>query len=239
MAGILKRTAIPAVLLMWVFIATVSLQAQMQQPNNYPTGQSNYPQNYPQQPENYPNASPSQSPQTYPQNGIATIPSGTQISIRTDETIDTTQPQTGATYPAQIAKDVNGPNGALLIPQGSPAQLTVQNTGKSTLGGNEMALALQSVTVNGRTYMVNSNTQNQSAAGGIGANKRTGEYIGGGALLGTLVGAIAGGGKGAIIGGILGAGGGAATQVLTRGNQIKVPAESVLTFRLDQPLQLQ
>jgi hypothetical protein len=62
--------------------------------------------------------------------------------------------------------------------------------------------------------------------------------VGGGALLGTVVGAIAGGGKGAAIGALVGGGGGAAAQVITKGNKISVPAESLLTFKLDQPLQL-
>jgi hypothetical protein len=50
---------------------------------------------------------------------------------------------------------------------------------------------------------------------------------------------MAGGGKGAAIGAAIGAAGGAGTQVLTRGKQINVPAESVLTFKLDQPIVLQ
>jgi outer membrane lipoprotein SlyB len=74
---------------------------------------------------------------------------------------------------------------------------------------------------------------------GIGANKRTAEMTGGGAVLGTVVGAIAGGGKGAAIGAVVGGAGGAATQVLTRGKEVKVPAETLLTFKLDQPLRLQ
>ena len=71
---------------------------------------------------------------------------------------------------------------------------------------------------------------------GIGKNGRTGKYVGGGALLGTIIGAIAGGGKGAAIGAIAGGAGGASAQVLTRGGDVRVPAESILTFRLQQPL---
>lgn len=63
--------------------------------------------------------------------------------------------------------------------------------------------------------------------------------VGGGAALGTLIGAVAGGGKGAAIGAITGAAGGAAIQVLTRGKEVNVPAETVLTFRLDQPWRLE
>jgi len=63
--------------------------------------------------------------------------------------------------------------------------------------------------------------------------------VGGGALLGTLLGAIAGGGKGAAIGLLAGAAAGGTAQVLTKGREVRVPAETVLTFRLDQPLNLE
>ena len=63
--------------------------------------------------------------------------------------------------------------------------------------------------------------------------------VGGGALLGTLVGAIAGGGKGAAIGAASGAAAGAGAQVLTRGKAVKVPAESKLRFKLEEPLHLE
>jgi len=63
--------------------------------------------------------------------------------------------------------------------------------------------------------------------------------IGGGAALGTLLGAIAGGGRGAVIGAIAGAAAGGAVQVLTKGKEVNVPAETILTFRLDQPITLQ
>jgi len=71
---------------------------------------------------------------------------------------------------------------------------------------------------------------------GIGTNKRTGEFAGAGAAIGAIIGAVAGGGKGAAIG--TGAGGGLAAEVLTKGGAIKIPAETVLTFRLDMPLKV-
>jgi hypothetical protein len=70
-------------------------------------------------------------------------------------------------------------------------------------------------------------------------NKRTATMVGGGALAGAIIGAIAGGGKGAAIGAAVGGAAGAGAQVLTRGKEVKVPAETVLTFQLDSDLQLQ
>ena len=168
------------------------------------------------------------------------IPTGTQISIRTNEEIVGNADSVGRRYSGEIAQDIMGENGQVLVPRGSNAELTVGKVGAGTMGvGNEeVALGLKSITVNGRTYNVDANTASVSGNRGIGANKRTAEMTGGGALLGTLIGAVAGGGKGAAIGAVAGAGAGAATQVLTRGKEVKVPAESVLTFKLDQPLRL-
>jgi len=72
----------------------------------------------------------------------------------------------------------------------------------------------------------------------VGGNKRTAKYTGGGAAIGAIIGAIAGGGKGAAIGAGSGAGAGALTQILTKGGSIKVPVETVLTFKLDRPLRV-
>jgi len=73
---------------------------------------------------------------------------------------------------------------------------------------------------------------------GVGANKRTGEFAGGGAAVGAIIGAIAGHGKGAAIGAGSGAGAGALTEILTKGPAVRVPVESVLTFQLERPVQV-
>jgi hypothetical protein len=108
-----------------------------------------------------------------------------------------------------------------------------------TLNEAELALSVQSVNINGRRYLINTNPIEQSSREGIGKNRRTAEMVGGGAAIGTVIGAIAGGGKGALIGAIVGALGGGTAQVLTKGKKVSVPAESVLTFRLDQPISLE
>jgi hypothetical protein len=73
---------------------------------------------------------------------------------------------------------------------------------------------------------------------GIGKNKRTAETVGGGAALGTIIGAIAGGAKGAAIGVLVGAAGGAGIEVLNKRKDVRVPAETLLNFRLDRPVSL-
>jgi hypothetical protein len=162
------------------------------------------------------------------------VPAGTEIAVRTNESIDARDTSQGTSYAAQVDRDVVDTAGNVIIPRGSEARLVVRRADNSTL-----ALDLQSIRVNGRTYKVDtSDNQQTGAREGLGANRRTGEFVGGGAALGTLLGAIAGGGKGAAIGALAGAGAGAGTQVLTRGDRVRVPAESVLSFRLDSPLRM-
>jgi hypothetical protein len=103
---------------------------------------------------------------------------------------------------------------------------------------NDLILDIESITSYGQRYAIDTQAQRieSSDRSGIGANKRTGEFVGGGAVLGTIIGAIAGGGKGAAIGAAAGAAAGAGGQVLTQGREVRVPAESILNFRLDRPL---
>lgn len=207
-------------------------------PNQNTTNQNpNYPnQNYPNQ--NYPNQQSAATAQNGNMASGVMLPAGTQVSVRTNQNIDSKQSQPGQTFDAEIENNVVDQGGNIVIPKGSQAQLALVST-KGMLGKQGYGLALQSVNVNGQQMMLQSNTVNAGNKGGIGANKRTGEYVGGGALIGTVIGAMAGGGKGAAIGAVLGGAGGAGTQVLTGGNQVKVPAETVLNFKLDQPVTLQ
>lgn len=178
-----------------------------------------------------------------------TIPAGTQITVRTNEAIDTSSnagaaPSSngvvaGKTYSATVAQDIVGQAGNVVVPAGSPAELVVRQVESGgTFGTPEVVLDLQSVTVGGRRYLVSTAPVSQQGTQGLGANRRTATYVGGGAAVGTLLGALAGGGKGAAIGAVAGAAAGAGTQILTRGKEVKVPAETELTFKTDQPMQL-
>jgi hypothetical protein len=159
------------------------------------------------------------------------IPSGTRIDIRSDETIDTRDVGDGRIYPGTVVNDVTDRDGRVIIPRGANAELIARR-----VGAHEASVDLDSVIVNGKHYSVDTRSADRTRRDGVGENKRTGEFVGGGAVLGTLLGAIAGGGKGAAIGALAGGAAGAGTQVLTRGERIHVPAESVLTFRLERPL---
>jgi hypothetical protein len=168
------------------------------------------------------------------------LPVGTKISVRTDDTINSANAVEGQTYPAEVTDDVPDANGDVVIPHGSNAQLVIRSASKGGRfrGASDLVLDLQSISVEGQQYRISSSDVRESGKQGLGANKRTAEYTGGAAAIGAIIGAIAGGGKGAAIGAGAGAGGGALTQILTKGGAIKVPAETVLTFELDNPVQI-
>lgn len=171
------------------------------------------------------------------------VASGTQISVRVDQAINASSSSVGQVYPATVSADVQDRNGIVAIPKGSPAELVVvkatnQNAVSKVVDKNAVTLDLQTVTANGHRYLLNTNTKSASGTSGIGMNKRTGEYVGGGALAGVLIGAMAGGGKGAAIGALAGGAAGAGAEILTKGSQVKIPAETLLQFQLNQDLQL-
>lgn len=155
------------------------------------------------------------------------IPSGTQIKVRTD-TVIPAKPADNARYSASVSEDVKDSSGNVLIPRGSRARLVAV----PTTDGKDTNLDLRSVNVNGQSYLIQAAGQSGSSApGGLGANKRTGIYVGGGAAVGAVLGALLGGGKGAAIGAVLGGAGGAGTQVLT-GKKKDLPAETELSYKL-------
>jgi hypothetical protein len=165
------------------------------------------------------------------------IPSGTKISVRTNESIDSKTAETGQTFSASVANSVLDNDGNVAIPRGSSATLVVRNAGAGKIKANGLVLDMQSLAVNGRNYEVQTGDLTEKGKDGVGANKRTAKYAGGVGALGAVIGAIAGGGRGAAIGAASGAAAGAGTQIFTRGS-VKVPAESVLTFQLEAPLRL-
>jgi len=185
-------------------------------------------------PQPYPAQTPADVPPAQPTSTYASLAAGTEIAVRTNEQIRTNHGDVGRRYTATIARDVLDANGNVVIPRGSDARLVVKDA-----GDGQVSLDLQSVFVNGNRYFLNTmDVRAGNERDGLGANKRTGTYVGGGAVLGTLLGAVAGGGRGAAIGALAGAAAGAGTEVLTRGADVRVPPETMLRFRLDQPVNL-
>lgn len=168
------------------------------------------------------------------------IPAGTEVSVRNDETIDSGNASEGQTYAAEVTNDVRDAGGAVVIPRGANAQLVIKSAsgGGRIRGASDLVVDLRSISVGGKQYLVDASDIEQKGKSGVGVNKRTGEFVGGGAALGAVIGAIAGQGKGAAIGAASGAGAGALGQILTKGNSVKIPAETLMTFKLDSPVKI-
>jgi hypothetical protein len=167
------------------------------------------------------------------------VAAGTEVSVRTEETIDSATASEGQSYAGEITTNVTDAAGDVVIPQGANAQLIIKSASKGgkIRGASDLVVDLQSVSVGGQQYTLNTTDVSVQGKNGVGANKRTAEFVGGGAGIGTLIGAIAGHGKGAAIGAAAGAGAGALGEILTKGS-IKIPAETVMTFKLDQALRV-
>jgi hypothetical protein len=166
------------------------------------------------------------------------LATGTTVSVRTEETIDSAKAVEGQTFAGEVTEDVLDADGAVVIPRGANAQLVIRSASKGgrIRGASDLVLDLQQVAIGGREYEISTSDVVEQGKSGVGANKRTAIYTGGGAALGAIIGAIAGGGKGAAIGAGAGGGGGALTQILTKGGSIRIPVETVLKFQLDKPL---
>ena len=167
------------------------------------------------------------------------VPIGTEVSVQTEETIDGSTAADGQTFAASVTEPVKDADGKVVIPGGAKAQVVVRSLeqGGKIRGRDDLVLDLASVSIDGRQYALSTADLEEKGRDGIGKNKRTAEFLGGGAAVGGIVGAIFGGAKGAAIGAGAGAGGGAATQALTKGN-IRVEAETILTFKLDKALRV-
>jgi hypothetical protein len=165
-----------------------------------------------------------------------TLPAGDRISVRTIEAIDSHTNETGQSFRATLSSPVVS-RGRVIIPAGSPAEIVLSNVkGAGRIKGNsELEVRLVRVNYRGRSYPVDSSVY---AAEGKGRGKSTAIKTGVGAAVGGLIGALAGGGKGAAIGSAAGGGAGFGSSLFTHGQQVKIPSESILTFRLEAPLVL-
>jgi len=168
------------------------------------------------------------------------VPAQTHIAVRTEETIDSGRAVEGQTFPADVARDVLDSEGRVVIPRGSNATIVIRSAarGGHFHGASDLVLDLESVSIDGRRYQLSTSDLVEKGKDGIGGNKRTAKFVGSGAVVGTIIGAIAGHGKGAAIGAASGAGAGAVGELATKGGAIRIPVESLLTFRLDQPLRV-
>ncbi len=168
------------------------------------------------------------------ENKPVVLPEGTVVTVRLNESLSSRRNRAGDTFSAVVAEPVDA-DGKVVIPRDATATGTVTDAvplGRFK-GGAVLRVILDSVTINGAKYDLQTSSVSRSLKG---KGKRSVEMIGGGAGGGALIGALAGGGKGAAIGALVGGGAGTAGAAFTGNKDIVFPAESALSFKLEKPL---
>lgn len=163
-----------------------------------------------------------------------TIPSGTTLAVRLVDTIDSETSQQGQTFHATLDSPL-AVDGEVVIPSGYDVEghlVEVKSAGKFA-GQSVVALQLDRISAGGKYYSLQTDQYRRQ---GSSRGKNTAAKVGAGAGIGAIIGAIAGGGKGAAIGAAAGGGLGGGVQAATKGQQIKLPSETVLNFTLQAPV---
>ncbi len=193
------------------------------------------PNNPPDNPPNDPPQAPARPapPQGY-NGGDFTLPAGQPMMVRMIDGVDSSKNHVGDIFHASLETDLNV-NGVLVAHRGSDVygRLASSDEGGKFSGKSELQLELTRLVIDGKDFpLISSDYNVQGKSRGADSAKK----VGGGAVLGAIIGGIAGGGKGAAIGAAAGGGAGAGVQILTKGQQVKVPSETLLEFRLQQPV---
>jgi hypothetical protein len=167
------------------------------------------------------------------QYGEVTIPAGQSLLVRMIDGVDSSKNQVGDVFHASLETDLYI-NNNLVARKGTDlyGRLAEAKEAGHFSGSAELQLELIRMVIDGHDYPLVSSDYTLK---GQGRGGDTAKKVGGGAVVGAIIGAIAGGGKGAAIGAGAGSVAGAGVQVFTRGKQVKVPSETVLEFRLEQP----
>ena len=165
--------------------------------------------------------------------GEVTIPAGQSLLVRMIDGVDSSKNHVGDVFHASLETDLTVGN-SVVARKGTDVygRLAEAKEAGHIAGSAELQLELTRIVIDGKDYPVVSSDYTLQGKG-RGAN--TAKKVGGGAVAGAIIGAIAGGGKGAAIGAGVGSAAGAGVQVFTRGQQVKVPSETLLEFRLQQP----
>jgi len=181
-------------------------------------------------------AAPAAAPTAAP-NGSVTLPAGQSILVRMIDSVDSAKNHTGDIFKASLETDLTV-DGILVARKGTDVygRLSESKEAGHMAGSSELQLELTRMVIDGHDYPVVSSDYTLQ---GKGRGSNTAKKVGGGAIAGAVIGGIIGGGKGAAVGAGVGAGAGAGAQVLTRGQQVKVPSETLLEFRLQQSATVQ
>ncbi|MFY9732446.1 MAG: hypothetical protein WB723_21505 [Candidatus Acidiferrales bacterium] len=165
------------------------------------------------------------------------IDAGTLLTVTIDQTVSSKTNNNGDPFAASLAAPISV-GGLTVLPTGTRARGTVVQADSAgrVKGGAVLALTLDSLTVNGQPYSIQTSEFEETIKG---RGKRTAIGAGGGAAFGAIIGGLAGGGKGAAIGALVGGGAGTAGTAFTGKRDITIPAETRLHFKLTAPLTIQ
>jgi len=203
-----------------------------------PRPEPNYPDPAPRPAPNYAESAPPTPVRSTPAPVMSgdrvSVPTGTRLTIRTIDSIDSDRNQVGDKFAATLDQPLFV-NDVLVVPKGADVYGRLEEAKEAghLAGKAQLRLSLTGIVINGQTYALSTGDYELS---GKSRTANTAKKVGGGAAVGALIGAVVGGGKGAAIGAGVGAGAGTAVQVATQGEQVHVPSETLLEFALDQPV---
>ncbi|HYV07899.1 MAG TPA: hypothetical protein VFB82_25125 [Blastocatellia bacterium] len=165
-----------------------------------------------------------------------TLPAGTRILIRTNESVDSKNQKTGSRFTASLETNLQSSN-TVVARRGTTVygRLVSAKSAGRFKGSSHISVELTDIVINGTPHPLMTSTVEMK---GSGEGKKTTRKVVGGTGLGALIGGIAGGGKGAAIGAVAGAATGTAVAGSKKGEQVGIPSESLLEFRLAQPVTL-
>jgi BON domain len=163
-----------------------------------------------------------------------TVAAGTSLPIRLADALDSATTQTGQVIHGTLATDLIADN-MVAVPSGTPVTGRVVEAKDAThfSGSSLLSIEITQIELKGQPVAVSTAAFSQQ---GKGRGKNTALKTGGGAALGAIIGGLAGGGKGAAIGAASGGGIGAGVNGITRGEQVKIPAETLVNFKLQSPI---
>jgi hypothetical protein len=194
-----------------------------------PTSASSAPSN-----NNYDNTATTSTPPPPPVPQPVTVPSGTQVSIRLTDQLDSEKSQVGDVFHGSISSPITI-EGKTVVPTSADVEgrvVEVKSAGRFA-GQSDLVIELTRLHMNGKSYSIQTDRWSKQ---GNGRGKATAAKVGGGAAVGAILGGIFGGGKGAAIGAAAGAGAGTGVSAATKGQQIILKPETVLSFQLQNSI---
>jgi hypothetical protein len=172
---------------------------------------------------------------------VGTIPSGTDLSLRSNARVCTNTYKVGQTFTASLANAVTGTNGAT-IPAGADVTLEVTNLKRSENANDKivMEFAVRSVSFGGKSYALSGTVANADVERVRNQPKsKDTQKVVGGAVVGAIAGQILGKStKSTIIGAAAGAAAGAGAAAATANYEGCVPDGGAISVSLTAPVQV-